>query len=109
MPLEKLPHEIVGRHVLGRFAEECDGGLPAWPGVAAAVDRYQDHFAAVLSRAVGLACHPRPVPGRVRHSFHHRLGLTAVGLHPCPYGIVHRIEIRGRQTALTLAAAKWSE
>src|SRR5438093_1021517 len=52
VPLKEFPHQIVGRDVLGRFAEKLQRRLPARPGVAAACNDDQHDLGPVLSGAV---------------------------------------------------------
>ena len=56
VPLEELPHQIVGRDVFRGLPEEIDQRLPARPGMAAALDRDQNDFRPILDPGPKVSC-----------------------------------------------------
>ena len=57
MLLKELPHNLIGRNVLGRLADEADRRLLAWPSVSPIFDSDEDNVCPGLAATVSLACH----------------------------------------------------
>lgn len=81
MFLKELPHDVVGRNVLGRLAHEADRRLLAWPSVSLFYDRNQDDFRPVLAATLGLASHFQLIIV-FGNCLGHAILVAAIELHP---------------------------